>query len=143
MLCRGTDFLVNKPTGHEVQPNPDDVLSDVKKEYATGNYDRVFIATEDQDILDLFSSEFGPQLHYVNQPRISKKEMKGDVWLSSVRRKKNPDEDSDLSFLSYFSAIYILSQCNCLFAGRNNGSKGLLYMPSHYKFVKIYNLGQY
>lgn len=143
VLCRGTDFLVNKPTGHEVQPDPQIVLSDVKKEFNKGKYDAIFLATEDLDILDMFLDEFGDKLMYLKQFRISKKEMKGDKWLSAELEGRDIDKDSEGFFLTYFSATYLLTKCSCLFAGRNNGSKGVLYMPSNFDFVKIYNLGQY
>lgn len=143
VLCRGTDFLVNKPTGHEVQPDPEVVLNDVRNEFAKGGYDSVFLATEDQDIQDLFYNEFKDRLLFVDQVRIRKTEMKGDAWLSNVKKTLRPDEDKEMSFISYFTATYILSKCRCIFAGRNNGSKGLLYLPSNFSFVKIYNLGQY
>lgn len=143
VLCRGTDFLVNKPTGHEVQPDPAVVLADVKEEFDKGKYEAVFLATEDQDILDLFIKEFDDKLLYLEQTRIKKKDMKGDKWLSAELERKDINKDTDDFFLTYFSATYILTKCKCLFAGRNNGSKGVLYMPSNFDFVKIYNLGQY
>lgn len=143
VLCRGTDFLINKPVGNDIQPDPEVVLADVKAEFSKGIYDAVFLATEDQDIQDLFVAEFGNLLLSVDQVRISKKEMKGDAWIASVRNKLNPQEDKDIAFLSYFTATYILSKCRCFFAGKNNGSKGVLYMPSNFDFVKIYELGRY
>ena len=143
VLCRGTDYIVNRPTGHEVQPDPESVLADVKKEFETGKYDAVFLATEDQDILDIFLEEFGERLLFVEQNRFSKKDMKGDALLCRVREKQHPEEDKDIAFLSYFTATYILSKSKCLYTGRNNASKGLLYMPSNYDFIKIYNLGTY
>ena len=143
VLCRGTDFLVNKPTGHEIQPAPEVVLSDVKEEFDKGVYDAVFLATEDQDILDLFKNTFGDNLHYLEQVRVSRKEMKGDKWLSAELEKREDKRSPEEMFLTYFSATYILTKCRCLFTGRNNGSKGVLYMPSNFDFVKIYNLGQY
>ena len=142
VLCRGTDFLVNKPTGHEIQPAPEVVLSDVLDVFKSGNYDAVFLATEDQDILDLFKKKLGENLLYIDQIRVSKRDMKGDKWLSAEIGEHTLDEQGDV-FLDYFSATYILTKCKCLFAGRNNGSKGVLYMPSDFSFVKIYNLGQY
>lgn len=143
VLCRGSDFLINKPTGHEVQPAPETVLSDVKTAFDGGCYDGVFIATEDQDILDLFKSVFGQHLLYIDQVRISKKDMKGNKWLSAELRGLENSPKMEKTFLAYFSATYILTKCRCLFAGRNNGSKGILYMNPDYDFVKIYNLGKY
>jgi len=143
VLCRGTDYLLNKPAGHEVQPDPKVVLADVKSEFNKGTYDAIFLATEDQDVLDDFKDEFGESLLYIDQSRVSKKEMKGDKWLSSVRENNHPNEDKDLAFLSYFSATYILAKCKCFFAGRNYGSKGVLLFSNRFEFVKIYNLGKY
>ena len=142
VLCRGTDFLINKPTGHEIQPDPQVVLNDVKEEFSKGSYDAVFLATEDLDILNMFKEEFKDKLLYIDQVRISKKDMRGDKWLAA-ELKDNKEYQSEDVFLNYFSATYVLTKCKCLFAGRNNGSKGVLYMPSCYDFVKIYNLGQY
>ena len=143
VLCRGTDYLKNRPAWHDVQPTPPLVLADVKKEFSGGKYFGVFLATEDLDILNEFKAEFGDKLFYLEQDRVSMSDMKGDAWLNDVKKQLNPNEDKNQSFLTYYAATYILSKCSCFFTGRNGGSIGVFLQSPHFDFVKIYDFGKY
>lgn len=143
VLCRGTDYIVNKPAGHDIQPDSKQVINDVRIAMETENYDAIFLATEDQDIYEDFVKAFGNKVLSIDQTRISKKIMKGDAWLVAERVKQNPNEDKDKAFLSYFSSTYILSKCRGFYSGRNGGSVGVLLLPNNFSKCKVYNLGIY
>lgn len=141
ILCRGTDYLLKKPKGHPVQPNPQDVIEDAKKVIREYHCDYIFLATEDRSILDLFKSEFGDQLLYVNQRRVSKEEMQAVDLLIDANKKSI--EDKYMMGINYLASTYILSKCNCFIGGRTGGTKGVLLMSDSFEYKQIYNLGFY
>lgn len=60
---RGTDFnlgLLNHP--NVVAPN--EYLAKAKEIFSDGKYDKIFIATEDSTVLEMFVSEFGDKILY-------------------------------------------------------------------------------
>lgn len=143
VLCRGTDYLILKPKNHPIQPNPVNVIRDVKEAMKTYSCDYVFIATEDNDILDMFKNEFGDHLLYVEQNRVSKKEMSPNSYLAAINIKKNKGLDTYSKIIGYLTATYLLSKCDCYIAGRTGGSKGVLIMSEGFKYKKVYDLGMY
>lgn len=60
---RGTDFNL----GLRDHPNvvaPNEYLAKAKEVFSSGKYDKIFIATEDSTILEMFISEFGDKILY-------------------------------------------------------------------------------
>lgn len=143
VLCRGTDYVVIKPKNHPVQPNPSDVIEDVKEVMKSHNCNYVFIATEDMDILEMFMRAFGEKLLYVDQKRVRKFELGESNYLASVNIEKNKGIDTFAKGIGYLSATYLLSRCDCYLAGRTGGSKGVLIMSNGFEYKKIYDLGLY
>jgi len=142
VLCRGTDYVLLKPEGHPVQPEPEDVVADVRKVMQRYDCQQVFLATEDQDILDLFKQSFPKRLAYLEQMRLSKRQMSGKQVLS-LEKMKRADRDPYDDALQYLTAVYLLSRCNCFVAGRTGGTKGVLLMAHPFEYQKIYDLGLY
>lgn len=142
VLCRGTDYVSLKPKGHFVQPVLDDVISDVRKAMRQYSCTKVFIATEDEDILETFKAEFGDDLRYVEQRRVRGSEMAKGLLLAEENRldsHRNPKDDA----IKYLSAIYLLAQCQCFISGRTGGAKGVLLMSDGFEYQKLYDLGFY
>ena len=143
VLCRGTDYVLKKPKGHPIQPNPEDVIKDSKEIMKKYGCSYIFLATEDLDIFNLFKSTFSDQLLYIDQRRVSKKDMDGNNYLSSYNMKMNEDKEVFSKAIEYFTATYLLSRCNCYLGGRTGGSKGVLIMTEEFEYKKIYNIGLY
>ena len=142
VLCRGTDYVLLQPEGHPVQPDPKDVVEDVRRVMQQYECRQVFLATEDQDILDLFKEAFPSQLAYLDQMRLSKRQMSGKQVLS-LEKMKRADRDPYDDAMKYLTAIYLLAHCNCFLAGRTGGTKGVLLMAPSFEYQKIYDLGLY
>lgn len=140
VLCRGTDYVLNQPKNHPIQPDSKMVIQDVKKVMRNYGCDYVFLATEDQDIYDDFKTAFDNHLLAIEQKRISKKNM-ASLWLSDEKKKNN--DDPYLSGLNYLTATYILSKCDCFISGRTGGAKGVLLMTDGFIYKYIYDLGLY
>ena len=138
VLCRGTDYLLRKPHNHPRQPQPETVIHDAKKFIEEHRYDKIFVATEDAEILNLFVREFGEKLKYIDQPRIEltkDKNFISDIELSADRRYEIA--------LNYYTALYILSNCTAIIAGRTAGTLGAVFMSEGYRYSHFYNLGYY
>ena len=143
VLCRGTDYALLKPKGHPLQPSPQTVIEDTKKAMEQYNCGTVFIATEDQDILDTFKSHFGSNLLYIEQERFNKENISQGELLAETRRRTNPDFDPYSAALQYLSAIWLLTQCDSFIGGRTGGTKGVVTVSGGKKKKKIYDLGIY
>ena len=138
VLCRGTDYLKRKPQYHPQQPEPEMVIEDAVKVMQKKGYESVFVATEDEIVLDLFKKKFGDQLRYINQPRLTlndKQQYLSDINTDMQTRKKIA--------LDYYTALYILSRCPALLAGRTAGTLGAVFMSEGYEWTKFYDLGYY
>lgn len=143
VLCRGTDYLKQKPKGHPVQPNPNDVIVKCKEIMELKQCSHLFLATEDIDILKAFISEFGEHLIYLEQERVSQNQLKKSQFLASINKKKKPDKFA--MGLNYLAATYLLSKCSCFIGGRTGGTKGVLLLRNkdEFDYLYIYNLGMY
>lgn len=142
VLCRGTDYVRNKPKNHPVQPNPEQVVSDVYKCMNQFRCDYVFIATEDIDIFNMFLKEFKEKLLYIDQNRFRLGD--NDEWLSdAILRDTNDPSSSYQRGVDYLMATFILSKCTCYIGGRTGGSKGVLILSEGFEYKNIYNLGLY
>ena len=142
VLSRGTDYVLLRPKGHPVQPNTEMLIGDVRDTMEKYSCDRVFLATEDADILNEFRKSFGNRLVYIDQKRTSKKEMSGRKFLADERaldKERNQQEEA----LQYLTAIHLLTQCQCFLGGRTGGTKGVLLMAEGFEYSKVYDLGMY
>lgn len=138
VLCRGTDYLKRKPQYHPRQPEPELVIEDAIEVMQQNGYESVFVATEDEIVLDLFKKKFRDKLRYINQLRLKLND--GQQYLSDVITN---DELRRQMALDYYTALYILSRCPALLAGRTAGTLGALFMSEGFEWSKYYNLGYY
>lgn len=138
VLCRGTDYLNRKPQNHPRQPEPSLVIEDAKKIIKDNNYTKVFVATEDEQVLRLFKDAFGDQLRYIDQTRITL--TPNQQYISDI----NTDINVKIKMaLDYYTAIYILSKCAAIIGGSTAGTMGAVLMSSGFKHTHFYNLGHY
>ncbi len=141
VLCRGTDYLINKPFGHPIQPDPKDVIEladSVMREY---NCNTIYLATEDSKIYDLFKNHFNDKLMDNNQIRINPDNLKNKYYTSLSQANVSLNDELYLMGLKYFTSVYILSRCNCFIGGRTGGTKGVLLMSNGFEYQHIFNLG--
>jgi len=138
VLCRGTDYLNRKPQYHPRQPEPEMVISDACQVMEEKCYDSVFVATEDDKVLEMFKNRFGDRIRYIEQPRLILKE--NQQYLSDV--KTDVKTRSQMA-LDYYTALCILSQCPAILAGRTAGTLGAVFMSEGFEWSKFYDLGFY
>jgi hypothetical protein len=129
---RGTDYVKKRPRGHSVQPNVDQVISDVKNFDLKYNYDFIFFASEDELIKKKFISEFRDKLKILNPD--------DDRYMIKFR-------DKQYEYLNYvknylFNTI-ILSKCLYLISSRCTGATDIILLSKGFRHLIIYNLGLY
>lgn len=138
VLCRGTDYINRKPHNHPRQPDPSQVIEDARKLISENKYASVFVATEDDKVLDMFKQEFGNKLLYINQPRIKLNDTQ--TYLSEV---VVDDSTKEKIALDYYTALYVLSRCTAILAGCTAGTMGVALMSKGFNYSHFYNLGHY
>lgn len=144
VLCRGTDYVTMKPGGHPIPPSTEKVIEKAKEVMRMQNCDYLFLATEDEEVFQLFFREFGEKLIVNQQKRISKKQLSQGKVLSSIKMDlARTGEERFISGLQYLEAIYLLSKCNCFIGVRCGGTKGALILSDGFEYEYTFDLGVY
>ena len=112
---RGTDFNVGYKN-HPIAVSVEEYLARTKEIYSSGNYDKVFLATDDVHALELFKQEFKDRLLYYT-----------DVFRSNehlgvqVTPNDRPLHHYRLG-LEILRDVYTLASCDSLICGLSNVS---------------------
>lgn len=138
ILCRGTDYTSLKPAGHPIQPDVDTVIAKAKELMEERECKYIFLATEDKDILDQFQKELGDCVIINQGDRFSNT---GGRYLAQIMEEEKINKYNN--GLNYLTTIYLLSQCNCLLAGRTSGLLGALLMGHVYEYQYFWDCGSY
>lgn len=141
VLCRGTDYTHKKPAGHEIQPDPKDIIMKAKDVIIKYRCTHIYLATEDQDVYDMFKKEFGNILLSNGQTRFSGKEIENVQFLANVGKKR--ERDKYFFALEYLSSVNILSKCSCFIGGQTTGTFGVYALTKGFEYAYVYNLGKY
>lgn len=141
VLLRGTDYTALCPAGHPIQPTTSEVIAKCKELKSVLKYDKIYLATEDQEIYNEFKNEFGKNLIDNIQ---YKYENTGSKYLQSVQvNRKNHFYELNKE---YACSMYLLSQCNYLVGGLCNGTQTAYFMTNcfdNYDYVHLWNKGVY
>ncbi len=142
-LVRGTDYTHLKPTGHPVQPEVDVILSDARDMLISGDYDYIYLATEDGRIDKKFRDTFGDKL------LINKRNYYDEIYennnIDLIKDVHfNRENDDYYKGVEYLSSLMILSRCDSLIAGNCGGTQAAVFINKmRYKECKVYDLGIY
>lgn len=137
VLARGTDYTGLKPYYNPIQPNLKQltkVIDDFCTRYAC---EKIFVATEDSEILEQLIKSYGSRLLYTDQKRVSK------VTTYLYENQEFTNRDPFERGIEYLTSIYLLSKCNGIIAGRTSGTVGTCIMADNYEFRYIFSLGRY
>ena len=128
---RGTDYK-NKIKGYSVQPNIEQVVSDVKSFDEKYKYDFIYFTTEDESIKKNFLEKFDEK---------------------SNKIKLLPPDDKymikfkEYEFLTYIKnyvfSVLILSKCLDIITCRCTGATGVILLTKGFRHSIFYNLGTY
>lgn len=125
VLIRGTDYVNLKMEGARRQGTPEEMIERIDAWMKADGYDRIFLATEDQDVLDVMRRRYGDKLRAVSQVRHSVREFKKGEFLADLYKRQDADaRERELydTTANYFYALVILSKCTSFLAsGQSNG----------------------
>ena len=135
IVCRGTDYKI---ANMEKQPVVSDVITEAQKWMSKFDYDKIYLATEEEAIYDQFEAAF-PGKILVNKRTYYDKAMKEQNVKFIGQVSFNRENDNYLKGLEYLSSIIIVSRCKALLGGYCGASNmALLYNGEKYERFKIY-----
>jgi hypothetical protein len=141
VIARGTDYVCLKPKKHPIPMENKTYIIYVKNIMIEYGFSKVFLATEDNDILNQFISEFdSDKLMYTGQRRFH-----GTIDKSIGAIELYNDNDGYHRCMDYNMAIAILSDCgglvsNCL-CGAAVGA--ILQNTNKYRCLQVLYNGVY
>jgi hypothetical protein len=122
--------------GHAIQPETKMLLKDVKSKCKEWNCQYVFLASEEQNIVDAFQNEFKQFLILDNRERF--KYDSNDKVISSRAN------DKYIGGVEYLTTVYILSKCTSIIGTKIGSTLGAIELNNNeYENVFLYNLGLY
>ena len=143
VLCRGTDYVKNRPRWHPIQPEVSEIIAEAKVKMQELSCEYLYLATEEKKIEDEFRAIFGDRI-------LTNKRMYYDAFytlgndarISGVHFER--ENDTYLKSLEYFSSIVLLSRCVALIGGNCGGSR-MAHCLNHgsYEYVNLFPLGLY
>lgn len=121
VLIRGTDYIVSKLGGERQMATVDQMLPLMREWIREDHYEILFLATEDEDILDKMHLEFGHMLRVIAQERHRVADFTGGMKVLSdleEAHRSEPDaqERVEDNTINYFYALYCLSKCESFMA---------------------------
>lgn len=137
LLCRGTDYINLRPSGHEIQPTIEQIINQVKKSIKEINATKIYLCTEDLSIIEALTKEFKEKV--VVYPREYVDYKGGFIFSDNIDRKISKRQ---LTY-DYLMQIAVLSKTNSIVAGRCGGACGALLFSGEFSYEFFWDLGRY
>lgn len=135
---RGTDYSNAMPSGHPIQPEVEAAIEVCEKYLDDWNCSKLFLATEDMEIVKKMLSHFGNKV--VTTDRKLYKYVKSMAVTQEGFEREN---DHYLRGLEYITQMIILTKCNCLIAGVTSGITGTVLLHDRFEHIYLFDLGIY
>jgi len=127
---RGTDFVTSKPEDHSKVLGVADTIELInKKTIEWGEFDRIYLATEDTDILNHMVEYYGDKLFYTDSNTYKASDV-GKTWLSELYDNGTIDKIEDMS--AYLVTTYMLAEAVYIIAPAVGGTLGALRIKGDY-----------
>lgn len=137
---RGTDYVANKPYGHPVQPEVEDVIIKTREIKDVYKCNKIFLSCEDKTVKEKFKDEFGEVLVTGNVAySVNNKEYLYDFY---EKNNIDPLENN----MEYLTNTIFLTKCNCLISSQNSATNAIRLWGRKnggYEYEYIYDLGCY
>lgn len=126
ILLRGSDYIASGMSGASAPIKVSDALPVIREWMDSGDYDGIFLATEDKDILTQMLDAFPGKITAVAQERYSINDFNGVNTISELDSQRHTDGEYDDyledSLVNYFYALYLLSRCEAfMYSGQCGG----------------------
>ena len=125
LLIRGSDYISTGLSGIRKMARVEQMTPKIHKWMEEYGYEKLFLATEDADILADMRKEFGKSLIALSQKRLSVSNLRQGQIITEYEKETSGDEyvaKLEDTTINYFYALYILSKCNAFIcSGQCNG----------------------
>ena len=125
VLIRGSDYIATGLSGSRKMASVEQMVPTIRKWMKDYGYEKIFLATEDADILAQMRKEFGKSMAALSQRRLSVSDLKeGQIIADYEKEHANGDyaEKLEDTTVNYFYALYLLSKCDAFIcSGQCNG----------------------
>ncbi|MDE6566767.1 MAG: hypothetical protein K2K70_03415 [Lachnospiraceae bacterium] len=142
LKCRGTDFIVTKPKGHAIVPDNELLIRTIESKMDEwGEFDKIYLSTEDENIQNKLKEYFGEKLYYTEGKRFS---LNKNCWLGDIydkERERVGTKEDDMR--NYIISTYILGACDSLIGAQVGGTLGAMRIRGRYEHIHIFRLGLY
>lgn len=137
VLARGTYFVTNKPKDHATVPDNSLLIDAIKKvEEENGQYDLIFLATEDEQIKTMLKEEFDDRIVYSQEKMVERVDGK---WVNELF-DDNRYQDTKIQIAKeYLISITLLASCTDLLASMVGGTLGAVRISDGYKNFYLIN----
>lgn len=138
VLLRGTDYTALKPSGHYIPPTAEQAISKSQEVMRGENFDSIYLATEDKNILAKFQAAFGdklllPEADYINYD------------YEHARLLADCDDiNKYLRGLEYLvSMLFLAKFCKGFVTCMVSGSAGVMCLSEDFDYLYVFDLGLY
>lgn len=139
--CRGTGYNIVRPKGLSSVITVD-IIALVKQAMKEGGMDKIFLATDDADIILLFKESFDDDmLFYIEEEdRISTADVEQEIecgigkWTAQVDAMKKKTFNLYMHNLNYITEIMLLTKCEGIISNRCSAGLCLPLMKSDWKY---------
>lgn len=141
VLARGTDYVTLKPKGHAIQPDVDtQLIPKIDEMILKDGYEYVYLATEDQIILEKFKNKYSEKLLFYNREHIpyNHSEFKNIATYTSQMNSSKKQQGMD-----YLMQIMLLTQCQGFVGGITSASICATCLPNTWENTYVFDLGTY
>ncbi len=146
VLIRGTDYKVAEVGLSNKQASAEYLIPKIRQWMEEFSFDKIFLATEDQDALDTMIHEFGKnKVRAIAQERFSVSEFKDVHLIKDLEKEKRSGLAYEAALeditVNYFYALKLLAKCNSFIAsGSCSGTKMVLgFNNGRFEHQYIYN----
>lgn len=139
VFVRGTDYTRIRPVGHPVQPTIGQAVADARRMMAEFGLRRIFLVTEDRQVVEGFRAAFGSALVMKEQRLVDYDGgYIGECAIDRVRERERYCRGLD-----YLINVLLLSRCRHVLASRASGSVGAALFADGSCRMRFYDLGVY
>ena len=134
VLLRGSDYLTNSLGSLRKMATVEQMTPKIHQWMEEYGYEKIFLATEDSDILSKMRKEFGKDMVALAQDRLSASDLKSGQIITDYEKEtggENYAAKLEDTTINYFYALYILSKCDAfLCSGQCNGWDNVVSLNS-------------
>lgn len=130
--CRGTDFVTTAPSDHAKVLNVDRTIEVINEKIVEWKIKptRIYLATEDGDVLERMKKFYGEKLYYSAGETYSARQV-GKQWLGDYYEDHNVDKIGEMR--NYLISTYILASSEYVIMPKVGGSLGALRIAGQFK----------